>query len=87
MPEAKEVKRPTTVIHGGTKVVGVVSGFTPGGETFRIDFENGCAFEVDRKAFVTDTTMDKLRVTMNTVGLNKLPGATINFTNATLSLG
>jgi len=74
------------VKHGNTEVKGEVEGFTPGSSTFEIDFGNGGKLVLEANANFAPGTFDKMRVSMNAIGLYGLKNSVIDFNKGTIQL-
>lgn len=75
-----------TLIHGATVVKGELEGFTPGSTEFEIDFGNGCKVSLSARSDYMSKLFDKIRHSMNAVGLAGLKNSTVDFNKGSISL-
>lgn len=76
-----------TLIYGSTIVKGELEGFTPGSTEFEIDLGSGCKILLTAKSDYMSTLFDKVRHSMNAVGLNGLKNAIVDFNKGSISIG
>jgi len=76
-----------TLIYGSTTVKGELEGFSPGSTEFEIDLGNGFKILLTAKSDSMSKLFDRVRHSMNAVGLNGLKNAIVDFNKGTISIG
>jgi hypothetical protein len=76
----------TTLTYGSTIVKGNLIGFTAGSSEIELDFGNGFKILLSLTGEYDPAKFDKIRQTMNMIGLKGMRNSTIDFNNGIVNI-